>query len=177
MPDWPYDTGDTGRMDMRPRSSCMTRQILRRGPRHADLEPQPYATISLTPYLFDPISTSPGIAAILWAPWRLMMRMVFCIFELLADGDKSLVHVFKLESGGSGGSGSAGSDSGAGDDTGSGDDNVSDDDSTSSDDTGSGNDAGSGDDSGAGDDTTDEGAETSSGGGSGGGCFIRALSL
>ena len=178
VPDWPYDNrgywADGYEAQIKLYDPADIAAVARGAMQ--TWEPQPYATISLTPYLFDPdIDVTRYRRHLVGAMAFDDENGILYFFELLADGDKSLVHVFKLESGGSGGSGSAGSDSGAGDDTGSGDDNVSDDDSTSSDDTGSGNDAGSGDDSGAGDDTTDEGAETSSGGGSGGGCFIRAL--
>ena len=166
VPDWPYDNrgywadGYEGQIKLYDPADIAA---VAQGAMQT-WEPQPYATISLTPYLFDPdIDVTRYRRHLTGAMAFDDENGILYFFELLADEDKSLVHVFKLGSGGSSDNGSGSDDTGSEGDSGTGDDGAS------------GDDSGSGDDDGSGDDATDEGSETTSGGGSGGGCFIRAL--
>lgn len=140
-------------------------------------EPQPYATLSLTQYLFDTeMDVTRYRRHLVGAAAYDETHHMLYFFELLADSDKSLIHVFEVNSSDDGGSGTGG----AGDDgTGSDDSGV--DDGTDTDDSGTG--------TGTDDGTSTGGNETDSGdggndtatvtppdsGSSGGNCFISRL--
>jgi len=115
-------------------------------------EPQPYATLSLTPYLFDAnIDVTRYRRHLVGSMAFDDLNNLLYFFELLADEDKGLVHVFRIRSSGASNDGS--------ESTGSSDDTESGDDAETIDDTGS----------------EDDAAETTSGGGSGGDCFVGSV--
>ncbi len=60
-------------------------------------EPQPYASLDFTKYLFDPETdlTRYKRSLVKAASFDRANRLLY-IFEMLADDDKSLVHVFKV---------------------------------------------------------------------------------
>ena len=102
VPDWPYDDRGFWAEDYQA-------QIIFYDP--ADLTavargeiesyaPQPFATLDLTPYLFDPqLDPARYKRDLVGAAAFDRARGLLYIFERMADGDKSLIHVFQVTAG------------------------------------------------------------------------------